>query len=118
MVAFFPPFTDEEKRNDDGGITEGLAHLRFALENIAKCWKNGDAELRLEVTRSVTLRNRGDVHHVRISTQWGRSVGAILVAPGRPARVVFASDGPSSLQWLGPEAVSDYFGAVACRSKQ
>jgi hypothetical protein len=118
ILGFFPPFTKAEEDADDGGISEGLAHMRFALEDIEKC--NGDrtATYRLDITRSVTLRDGKRVRTVRIPRDWRHAVGIILAAPGRPALTVFASDGPSSLIQLGPSTVADYFGATACRSNK
>jgi hypothetical protein len=38
VLGFFPPFTKAEEQADDGGISEGIAHVQFALEDIAKCY--------------------------------------------------------------------------------
>src|SRR5262245_26183853 len=56
ILGFFPPFTKAEEEANDSGIVEGLAHVRFALEDIAECYANEAAIYRLDVTRSVTLR--------------------------------------------------------------
>src|SRR5438128_1864432 len=91
VLGFFPPFTKAEVAADDGGISEGLAHVRFALENIAKCYGDNAASYRLEVTRSVTLRDGKQVRRIRIPRDWEHAVGIIFAMPGRPARTVFAS---------------------------
>src|SRR5688500_14547720 len=64
VIGFFPPFTEAEQAADDGGIREGLAHLRFALEDIAKCYGNKAATYRLEITRSVILRDGRQVRRI------------------------------------------------------
>lgn len=117
VVGFFPPFTEAEKEDDDGGIGEVLSHVGFALEDIANCYDNKAAEYRLEETRSITLRDKGRVRRIQLSRRWDRAVGILMVAPGRDPRIVFASAGPSSLQYLGPEAAFHYFGAKNCKSK-
>jgi len=118
ILGFFPPFTKAEEEADDGGISEGLAHVRFALEDIARCYGNKSATYRLDVTRSVTLRDGKRTRRINIPRDWEHAVGIILVVPGRTARTIFATDGPSSLIELGPTAVADYFDAPACRRRQ
>jgi hypothetical protein len=117
VIGFFPPFTEAEKQNDDGGISEGLSHLSFALDDVAACYPSKTVLYRLEETRSITLRDEGRVRRIPISRQWERSVGIVFVAPGRAPRVVFASAGPSSLQYLGPQAAFEYFGAIGCKQE-
>lgn len=115
VIGFFPPFTEAEKAADAGEIREGLAHLRFALDDIAKCYSDRAATYRLDITRSVTLRDGTQVRRIDIPRDWEHAVGLILVRPGRPARTVFATAGPSTLVVLGPAAAGEYFAASGCR---
>ena len=118
VIGFFPPFTKAEEEADDGGISEGVAHLRFALEDIAKCLGDRPATYRLEVTRSITLREGKSVRRINIPKDWDHSVGIILAAPGREPETVFATAGPSSLIDAGPSAAGRYFGAPECRGSE
>ena len=114
ILGFFPPFTKAEEEADDSGIAEGLAHVRFALEDIAECYANESAIYRLDVTRSVTLRDGRTVRRITLPGDRNHAVGIILALPGRQHRIVFAEDGPSSLSAVGPSAAAEYFGAAAC----
>jgi hypothetical protein len=115
ILGFFPPYSESEEKED--GIIEGIAHVRFALEDIDRCFGDGAAIYRLDVTKSVTLRAGGRVERIRIPDDWAHSVGIILVRPGRRSRTVYATDGPSTLQWLGPQAAGEYFDAPRCSRK-
>jgi hypothetical protein len=118
IIGFFPPFTEAERAADDEGISEGLAHLGFALQDIEKCYRNKSASYRIEITRSITLRDGRQTRRISIPADWEHAVGLILVAPGKPARTVFAQDGPSSLTVTGPQAAAEYFGAGGCRGEK
>jgi hypothetical protein len=115
VIGFFQPFTQKEEETDDGGIREGLAHVRFALEDISKCYTNESAIYRLDVTRRVTLRDGRRTRQIRIASDWDHAVGLIFAIPGREPRVVFALGSPASLVVTGPMAASEYFGASACQ---
>jgi len=115
ILGFFPPFTKAEEQLDDGGINEGLAHLRFALEDIAKCYDNKAATYRLEVTKFVTLRQGRTIRRIALSRDWEHAVGIIFATPRRQHRIVFAEAGPSSLIVIGPSTAAEYFGAQTCR---
>jgi hypothetical protein len=113
VIGFFPPFTKTEESED--GVIEGLAHMRFALDDIAECIADTSTTYRLDVTRSIVLRDGKRVQRVTLPRDWGHAVGIILVAPGRSRRTVFAPEGPSTLIQLGPAAAAEYFGKPACR---
>jgi hypothetical protein len=117
IVGFFPPFTRAEEEANDSGIAEGLAHVRFALDDIAACYANTAAIYRLDVTRSVTLREGRTVRRITLPSDRNHAVGIIFAMPGRQHRIVFAQDGPSSLSVAGPSAAAEYFGAQACSRK-
>jgi hypothetical protein len=115
ILGFFPPYAESEEKED--GVIEGLAHLRYALEDIGRCFGDGTAIYRLDVTRSVTLRDGRRVERIRIPEDSAHAVGIILVRPGRPSRTIYATDGPSTLQRLGPQAAAQYFDAAGCSRK-
>jgi hypothetical protein len=115
VVGFFSPFTKAEEEADDGGIREGLAHLRFAIEDISKCYEDETAVFRIEITRSVILRDGRRTRRINIPRDWNGAVGLIFALPGRRHRIVFARGGPSTLATVGPPAAAAYFGAPACK---
>jgi len=45
ILGFFPPYAESEEKED--GVIEGLAHLRYALEDIGRCFGDGTAIYRL-----------------------------------------------------------------------
>jgi hypothetical protein len=113
VIGFFPPYSKEEESSD--GVIEGLAHVRYAVQDISKCLQRANAVYRLDVTRRVTLRDGMVVRNIAIPSDWGHSVGLIFASAGRPPRVVFATDGPGSLLEAGPAEAAEYFDALACR---
>jgi len=114
VVGFFPPYSKDEEESD--GIVEGLAHVEFALDDISKCLKDKKAVFRLDVTRRITLRDGKSVRRIDIPSDSDRSVGLVLVMPGRPPRIEYATAGPGSLAEIGPAAAAEYFAAPACRT--
>lgn len=116
VIGFFPPYTRAEQQADDGSISEGLAHVRFALEDIAKCYENKAAVYRLDVTRRIVLRDRNRIHRIDIPRDPGRAVGLVFARPRHEPRTVFAVDGPATLIALGPMTAAEYFGAKGCRN--
>jgi hypothetical protein len=116
VIGFFPPYSKEEEGSD--AVIEGLAHVRFALEDIAKCFQNKDAAYRLDVTRRFTLRDGQTVRNLGIPSDWGHSVGLVFATPGRAPHVVYATDGPGSLVETGRSQAAEYFGAPVCRKSR
>jgi hypothetical protein len=113
VIGFFPPYSKAEESEDS--VIEGLAHVRYALEDIAKCMNDKNATYRLEVTRSIVLREGRRLQRLNIAHDSENAVGIILAAPGRPQRTIVATVGPSTLMQLGPSAAAEYFGKPACR---
>lgn len=110
IIAFAP--SEVQGQNDDGAI-EGVAHTNFAMQDTAKCLGAKKVELQfLFVDRLVvvTVKKRTTFQVGRM----GQGFGAVLVQPGRPARVVYSEDGPSTLQYLLPNAAAEYWKVPAC----
>jgi hypothetical protein len=63
----------------------------------------------------VTLLDGKREHRIAIPTDWPRDVGLILAAPGRSPRVVYSTEGPSSVP--GVQAAFEYFGSARWRCK-
>ena len=119
VVGYFPPVTDEEMNNPDSGAGEGIAHVRFALDDTLKCLKTSGVEARvqLEIVKSLKVTEGTSVKRIALPTTWPEAAGAYLFLPGKPARAVPSQAGPSSLTTLVPEAAAEYFGAKACREQ-
>jgi hypothetical protein len=114
VIGFFPPVFDEAP---DSGAEEGLAHLEFALSDVAKCLESRSVLVRAEIAQVLVLQIAGKEQRISLPRDWPRSVGAYLVMPGREPRPVFATVGPSSMQQLLPDAVAEYFDMPACKFK-
>jgi hypothetical protein len=117
VVGFFPPFTQQELDQDDGGIREGTAHVGFALDDLAKCLADRNPAVHFELTRSLTLQVGAETFSYQFQTDSEHSVGIVLAQPGREPTIVYATVGPSSLQWLALDAAADYFEAPQCKSE-
>ena len=117
IVGFFPPSTDAELQSDDGR-SEGINHLRFAIEDAVKCIL--DSGKRVEATivmaSALVIEQDSSRRRIRLSRRWPESVGAYLLAPGKRPRGVVASSYPSLLgATLLPQAAG-YFMAEKCRA--
>lgn len=114
-IGVFPPATPQENTEDDGGVREGTSHVAFALEDLVKCLAPAQLATRFERTRRLVVQNGSASRTVRFTAERGRSVGIVLVAPGKAPLVVYATAGPSSLQILAPDAAATYFNAPNCK---
>ena len=114
-IGFFPPITQEERDHDDGGLREGYAHLEFALEDVQQCLAPRPVALKIKITRSLLVRDGVTIDRLEFPTDWAHAVGIVLVTPGKPPVVVYATAGPSSLQELAPQAAWQYFSEPKCK---
>lgn len=114
IIGFYPP-EEPSRVEDDRGMSEGIAHLQFALEDVARCLHDASAVVRLELTRSLKLVDDKREETIALPREWPGAVGALLARPGARPRVVHAAAGPSSLGILLPEVAAEYFDAPACR---
>ena len=73
ILGFFPPYSESEEEED--GVIEGLAHVRYALEHIGRCFGGESATYRLDVTKSVTLRDGRRVERIRRLADRSRTIG-------------------------------------------
>jgi hypothetical protein len=110
IIAFVPPTL---KNSEDEGAIEGVAHLRFAVEDTYKCLQPMQIAVKFLYADQVSLRNGANSQVVQVHLL-GQAVGAILVEPGRSAETVFSVNGPSTLQFLLPQAASKYWQVKAC----
>lgn len=117
IVGFFPP-QSEPTKDDDGGYSEGIAHLRFAIENTAACLRDLKPTLRIEVTKTLKVRHGGEEHTFQLPPNWPASAGAYLFAPGKPPRAIHATVGVSSMSFHLPNAAAEYFGVPTCKKKR
>ena len=115
VVGFFPPLEQSEFDDPTSGASEALAHLQFALSDVAKCLEPISPEIRLELARHLTFEINGDVTSIELPRERERSFGAYLLKPGASPRAVYAPVGPSALQQLLPDAAAEYFGVAGCR---
>ena len=111
IIAFVP--SEVQGQKDDGAI-EGVAHTNFALQDTAKCLGSKKVEFQFLFVDRLVVRN-GTTRTTFEVGQMGQGFGAILVEPGRPAKVVYSEDGPSTLQFLLPRAAFEYWHAQACK---
>lgn len=115
VIGFFPPVTQADLGNDNGGLSEAIAHLNFALQNIATCLGREKAAVSFEYTDSITLSNGDVTYHYDFTSEPGQAVGILLALPGKEPALVFATAGPSSLSVLGPQEVWIYFSEPSCQ---
>src|SRR5688572_7155960 len=97
--------------------SKGLPTCGTPWRTLVDASETGRRSTGSDVTRSVTLRDGRRVERIRIPEDSAHAVGIILVRPGRPSRTIYATDGPSTLQRLGPQAAAQYFDAAGCSRK-
>lgn len=110
IVAFAPPELNGSK---DEGAVEALAHLRFAIEDTYKCLQPMKLSIQFHFTDRIVLRN-GKSNDVLQVHKLGQAVGAVIAEPGRKPQVVYSVDGPSTLQFLLPQAAAKYWAIKGC----
>jgi hypothetical protein len=111
VIAFVP---SEVQGQEDDGSTEGIAHTRFALQDTAKCLGSKKVKFQFLFVDRLVVRNGSKRTTFEVG-QLGQGFGAVLVEPGRPAKVVYSVDGPSTLQFLLPQAAFEYWHVQACK---
>lgn len=114
-IGFFPPVTRKEMDEDDGTLSDGVTHLRFALEDVEKCLAPLKLALVFEHARSLVLKDGRTSHHLEFGKDWQHSIGIVLVAPGRAPAITYATPGPSLLQETAPQAAWKYFSEPKCK---
>jgi hypothetical protein len=114
-IGFFPPITEKERDEDDGGLSEGYAHLSFALEDLEKCLGPRKLTVRLKITRSLQVQDGATSYRLEFPADWQHAIGIVLAEPGRKPEVIYATAGPSSLLELAPQAAWKYFSEPKCK---
>lgn len=119
IVGFFPPVTQAEMEDPNTGTSEGIAHVRFALEDTLKCLKASgvSATAQLELATTLIVMDKGKTRRILLPTSWPGAAGAYLFMPGKEPQAVFAQAGPSSLVVLVPKAAAHFYAASACTSE-
>lgn len=110
IIAFVPP--ELKKAQDDGSI-EAAAHLSYAVEDTYKCLQPMKLSVKFLYADRVALRNGSNSEVLQVH-RMGQAVGAILIEPGRKALAIYSVEGPSTLQYLLPQAASKYWLTKAC----
>jgi hypothetical protein len=110
-IGFFPPTTQVEVDEDDGGISEGIAHVQFALEDVEKCLLPRKVSIHFKQIRSLTIVDGAETQQLPFPAD---AIGIVLATPGKVSEVVYAS-WPSTLIETGPQAAWKYFSEPNCK---
>jgi hypothetical protein len=111
IVGYAP--SDTRSQSDEGSI-EGVAHTRFALEDTSACLGQGMVKFELVFADQIIVVDGNQKFTLQVD-KLGQGFGAVLMEPGREPKVVFAEEGPSTLQYLVPDAASVYWGEPRCK---
>lgn len=115
VVGFFPPVSQAELEAEPA-ISEALAHLRFALDDVSDCLASIQPQVHLQLTAELVLSIEGSTRRIPLPVEPERSFGAFLIRPRAEPRSVYSSGGASSLVRLVPAAAAEYFDVPGCRS--
>ncbi|HJU66705.1 MAG TPA: hypothetical protein VJ650_00555 [Gemmatimonadaceae bacterium] len=116
VIGFFPPARDSAEASEDG-YSEGVAHVRFALEDAQTCLGRDSARVTLVIDTAVRVQHRLRTDTLRFAREDSLSYGAYLIAPAAAPRLVSAPNGPSALIPAVTEAIPDYFGRPPCAGR-
>lgn len=111
VIGYVP--SDTQSQRDDGSV-EGIAHTRFALEDTNACLGRGRVKFEFVFADRIVVVNGKQSASLQVN-KMGQGFGAVLVKPGRKPKVVFAEQGPSTLQYLLPNAASAYWAEPNCK---
>ena len=112
IITFAPPETEGQK--NDSSI-EGVAHTQYAMQDTAKCLRPKKVAFQFWFADRLVIRSGKTRIKFEVG-QLGQGFGAVLIEPGRSAKVVHSEDGPSTLKWLLPHAAFEYWHAKECES--
>lgn len=112
IIAFVP--VDTKGQQDDGSI-EGIAHMHYAMQDTCKCLSPKKVAFQFWFADRLVIHSGLGQTTFEVG-KFGQGFGAILVEPGRTAKVVFSVDGPSTLQYLLPQAAFEYWQASGCKN--
>ncbi len=111
IIAFAPSEVEGLK---DGGSIEGVAHTQYAMQDTAKCLSPKKVAFQFWFADRLVVRSGTKSTTFEVG-KLGQGFGAILIDPGRPPKVVYSKDGPSTLQFLLPQAAFELWHAKACK---
>jgi len=110
LIAFAKPGLRDAR---DEASSEALAHLAFAVEDTKRCALPEHAKVEIIYADIFIVRN-GAMTQAFSTSANGHELGAVLVEPGRKARLVIAEVGPSALVQMLPEAAAKYWNLPSC----
>ena len=111
VIAFAP--SEVEGQKDDGSV-EGVAHTQYAMQDTAKCLRPKKVAFQFWFADRLVVRS-GKMTTTFEVGKLGQGFGAILIEPGRPPKVVYSTDGPSTLQFLLPQAAFELWHVKGCK---
>lgn len=112
LIGFFPVVPAEAR--GDAAVASALEHLAWVMAEAEECLRSAHVEVREVHARALVFENQGTRDELHLDSLSNDSMGCYLVAPGRPAQIVRASAGPSSLLVLCPAAAASYFDVPGC----
>ena len=111
IIAFAP--SEVEGQKDDGSI-EGVAHTQYAMQDTAKCLSPKKVAFQFWFADRLVVLSGNKTTTFEVG-KLGQGFGAILIEPGRSPKVVYSIDGPSTLQYLLPQAAFELWHAKGCK---
>ena len=106
VIAFLPPSLHDSQ---DKGAAEAQERVKSAIEDTKLCLGEDDVSYQVVFAERVVVRSIGREETFEVG-HFAPLVGALLLRPGRNARILFAGGGPEALAQLLRSAASEYFG--------
>jgi hypothetical protein len=104
VIAFLPPALQDTEDKDAAAARD---EVNWAIANIRTCLGK-DFAYRVVFADRIVVRSHGHEQSFEVRTA-PPLVGALLVAPGSNARIIFAGGGPEALTRLLRPAAGEYF---------
>ncbi len=105
VIIFLPPSARESR---DQGAAAAREHVKSALKDIKLCLGEDDVSYQVVFAQRIVVRATGGEDTFEVG-HFAPLVGALLLRPGRNARIVFAGGGPEALAQMLRSAASRYF---------
>lgn len=111
IIVFAP--SELEGQKDDGAI-QGVAHMHYAMEDTAKCLSPKKVTFQFWFADHLIVRIGDKITTFEVG-KLGQGFGAVLIEPGLPPKVVYSTEGPSTLQFLLPQAAFELWHIKVCK---
>jgi hypothetical protein len=112
VLAFFPPVTQAQVDSDES-LSEALSHVEFAMDDARHCLPRDSVDVDIAFATTLVVID-GPRTSTLVLEPRSFPLGAYILFPAQPPRLVRAPVGPSSLIPMIWQATAEAFQRPAC----